>query len=83
MASDADGKLLAAALAFARDRLPVFPCEPRGKRPLVEGGFKARKYLKDLAWRVAHPDAHAAPPLTDILTKLADAGLDLYCRHDF
>src|SRR5271157_5984431 len=33
--------LRAAALAFARDGLPVFPCEPRGKRPMVEGGFKA------------------------------------------
>ena len=33
--------LLAAALAFAGDGLPVFPCEPRGKRPMVEGGFKA------------------------------------------
>jgi archaellum biogenesis ATPase FlaH len=33
--------LLGAALAFVGDGLPVFPCEPRGKRPLVEGGFKA------------------------------------------
>ena len=33
--------LLAAALAFASDGLPVFPCESRGKPPMVEGGFKA------------------------------------------
>lgn len=33
--------LLAAAIAFAGNSLPVFPCEPRGKAPMVEGGFKA------------------------------------------
>jgi len=32
--------MLTAALAYAEDGLPVFPCGPRGKRPIVEGGFK-------------------------------------------
>jgi hypothetical protein len=41
-----------------------------------------RRYLKDLAWRLAHPDTYAAPPLADILTKLADAGLDLIREAD-
>jgi len=44
---------------------------------VTSAGKFFRAYLKDLAWRLAHPDTHAAPPLTDILTKLADAGLDL------
>jgi hypothetical protein len=34
-----------------------------------------RTYLKDLAWRLKHPQSYAAPPLADILAKLADAGL--------
>lgn len=40
------------------------------------GGFY-RAYLKDLAWRLEHPEGYAAPPLADILGKLADAGLEL------
>ena len=36
-----------------------------------------RAYLKDLAWRLAHPESYAAPPLVEIMSKLADAGLDL------
>ena len=36
-----------------------------------------RAYLRDLAWRMEHPEGRAAPPLADILAKLADAGLDL------
>lgn len=34
-------------------------------------------YLRDLRWRVEHPHSYAAPPLADILAKLADAGLEL------
>jgi putative DNA primase/helicase len=30
--------LLAAALDYARDGRPVFPCEPSGERPLLDGG---------------------------------------------
>jgi hypothetical protein len=36
-----------------------------------------RTYLSDLAWRLEHPEGYAAPPFTDILTKLADGGLEL------
>lgn len=31
--------LLGAALVYARRRVPVFPCEPGGKRPLTYNGF--------------------------------------------
>jgi len=34
-------------------------------------------YLRDLRWRLEHPDGYAAPPLADILSKLGDAGLEL------
>ena len=34
-------------------------------------------YLRDLRWRIEHPDGDAAPPLNDILAKLGDAGLEL------
>jgi hypothetical protein len=45
---------------------------------IVTNGAKFyRSYLKDLAWRIEHPEGRAAPPLADILAKLADAGLDL------
>jgi hypothetical protein len=44
---------------------------------VTNGGRFFRRYLKDLAWRVAHPDGYAAPQLADILAKLADAGLEL------
>jgi hypothetical protein len=30
--------LLAVALAFVADGLPVFPCEPKGKRPDAKSG---------------------------------------------
>jgi hypothetical protein len=36
-----------------------------------------RAYLRDLTCRIEHPDSYAAPPLPDILAKLADAGLVL------
>lgn len=34
-------------------------------------------YLADLRWRIEHPECYGAPPLIDILSKLADAGLEL------
>jgi hypothetical protein len=44
---------------------------------VTNAGKFFRAYLKDLAWRMEHPDGRAAPPVADILAKLADAGLDL------
>jgi hypothetical protein len=44
---------------------------------VTDAGRFFRVYLKDLAWRLEHPDGYAAPPLADILSKLADAGLSL------
>lgn len=44
---------------------------------VTNAGKFFRSYLLDLARRLAHPDTYAAPPLTDILAKLADVGLDL------
>ena len=34
-------------------------------------------YLRDLRWRIDHPGGYAAPSLADILSKLAEAGLEL------
>jgi hypothetical protein len=36
-----------------------------------------RSYVKDLGWRLEHPEGRAVPPLADILAKLSDAGLRL------
>ncbi|HUZ47714.1 MAG TPA: hypothetical protein VMW54_13845 [Terriglobia bacterium] len=44
---------------------------------VTNAGRFFRAYLRDLKWRLEHPDGYAAPPLTDILSKLADAGLEL------
>jgi hypothetical protein len=44
---------------------------------VTNAGNFYRAYLRDLRWRVEHPDGRAAPPLPTILAKLADAGLEL------
>jgi len=44
---------------------------------VADAGKFLRAYLRDLNWRLEHPDGHAAPPLADILSKLGDAGLEL------
>jgi len=49
---------------------------------VTNAGKFLRAYLKDLAWRLEHPDGYAAPPLADILAKLSDAGLDLISDED-
>ncbi len=56
--------LLTAVLAYAREGLPVFPIVPRGKRPLVEGGFKAATKDADKIreWWTRWPDANIATP---------------------
>lgn len=49
---------------------------------VTNAGKFYRAYLRDLGWRVEHPDGYAAPPLADILAKLADAGLDLITANE-
>ncbi|MCJ7501477.1 MAG: hypothetical protein MUP80_00255 [Acidobacteriia bacterium] len=49
---------------------------------VTSAGKFYRAYLRDLRWRVEHPGGCAAPPLADILAKLADAGLDLITNGD-
>jgi hypothetical protein len=44
---------------------------------VTNAGKFFRAYLSDLGWRLEHPEGHAAPSLSDILAKLADAGLEL------
>lgn len=44
---------------------------------ITNAGKFFQAYLRDLHWRMEHPDRCAAPPLRDILAKLADAGLEL------
>jgi hypothetical protein len=34
-------------------------------------------HLRDMAWRLEHPNTHACAPLNEILAKLAEAGLEL------
>ena len=51
------------------DLTPVFTVTKAGKF--------YRAYLRDLTWRLEHPHDYAAPPLADILSKLAEAGLEL------
>ena len=48
--------LLDAALEYAADRLPVFPCLPRGKQPAVPNGFHAATTNPETIqryWRIA------------------------------
>jgi hypothetical protein len=39
-------------------------------------------YLGDLRWRLAHPNTHACAPLREILTKLAEVGVELAIDGD-
>lgn len=50
-----------AALEYSAERgWPVFPVEPRGKRPLVAGGFHSASTHPEAvcAWWDVHPDAN-------------------------
>jgi putative DNA primase/helicase len=55
---------LQAALAYADQGVPVFPCVPGGKRPLTKNGFK--NATTDAAviseWWTEHPDANIGLP---------------------
>ncbi len=42
---------------------------------VTNAGKFFRSYIRDLAWRMEHPQRHAVAPLPDILDKLAAAGL--------
>jgi hypothetical protein len=49
---------------------------------VTDAGTFFRQYLQDLAWRVRRAGGYAAPPLPDILAKLAEAGLTLTIDRD-
>jgi hypothetical protein len=53
-----------AALDYARHGWPVFPCEPRGKRPLVAKGFKAATTdeMQIVRWWQRWPEANIGIP---------------------
>lgn len=53
-----------AALAYASHGVPVFPCRPRAKEPLTEGGFHAATTDTDRirSWWGRWPDANIAVP---------------------
>jgi hypothetical protein len=44
---------------------------------VTNAGKFFRAYLRDLNSRLEHPDGYVVPPLAEILSKLADAGLEL------
>lgn len=56
--------LLAAALEYAEQGMPVFPCNPATKQPLTGGGFKNATTDDDTirSWWSAHPDAMIGIP---------------------
>jgi hypothetical protein len=56
--------LLDAALAYARKSLPVFPCDPATKRPLIENGLNGASADLDIVgqWWARWPDAMIGMP---------------------
>lgn len=56
--------LLDAALWYARNRIPVFPCKPRGKEPLTPHGFKDATTDQTVIadWWRQWPDANIGIP---------------------
>lgn len=64
MGGEAARVLLGAALAYARRGVPVFPCEPGGKRPLTYNGFwdASPDPHRVEAWWRRWPDANLGVP---------------------
>ena len=62
--SETTPTLLKAALAYARRGVPVFPCEPEGKRPLTYNGFwdASADPRRVAAWWDRWPDANLGVP---------------------
>lgn len=56
--------LFKAALSYARRGIPVFPCEPGGKRPLTYNGFwdATTDIGRVKAWWSRWPDANVGVP---------------------
>lgn len=44
---------------------------------VTNAGTFFRAYLRDLGWRLEHPNSRACAPLNEILAKLAEGGLEL------
>lgn len=70
--------LLDAALGYARRGLPVFPCKPRGKRPITKHGVKdATVDVGQIrAWWTKDPDANigVAVPASHVVVDIDDQG---------
>ena len=64
LSSQAEPDLLGAALKYAGNGLPVFPCNPATKAPLVKDGFKDASADADTvrAWWARWPDAMIGVP---------------------
>jgi len=60
---------LEAALDYADRGIPIFPCQPGGKAPLVKGGFHAattdHEQIKE--WWTRYPDANIGTPRFHVL----------------
>jgi len=79
-----------AALAFARARIPVFPCVPFGKHPLTPAGFHdaSREVDQVRAWWTRWPGANIGMPtggtsgidVVDIDVTKTDAGFAAFER---
>ena len=53
-----------AAIMYASERYPIFPCQPRGKKPLVKNGYKAATIntRQIRRWWSKWPDANIGIP---------------------